>query len=313
MAKIKLMKVTDRLTVSQAFSEFLGNCKLKNLTQATITSYTQHFKKFQQFLQQDMDVSFLSQKVINDYLLHLQDTSDNPESINSNIRHIRAVLNFCADNNYCQPFKIKLLKFQQKLKETYSEQELSIMLKKPNIKLCDFTEYRNWVMINFITATGCRISSVVNIKKHEIDLDNAMVTLSHTKNKSAQILPLPPSLVSVLKEYTRYRQSSEGEFLFCNNVGNILLPHSASKAIADYNRSRGISKTSVHLLRHAFAKNWVLMGGDVFRLQKQLGHSTLEMSRRYANIYDRDLHKGTEQFNLLEKLKQGSKSIKMNK
>jgi integrase/recombinase XerD len=93
----------------------------------------------------------------------------------------------------------------------------------------------------------------------------------------------------------------------------MLLPHSASKAIADYNRSRGISKTSVHLLRHAFAKNWVLMGGDVFRLQKQLGHSTLEMSRRYANIYDRDLHKDTEQFNLLEKLKQGSKTIKLNK
>ena len=65
------------------------------------------------------------------------------------------------------------------------------MLKKPNIKQCDFTEYRNWAMVNFIIATGCRISSVINIKIQELDLDNALVSLSHTKNKSAQILPLP--------------------------------------------------------------------------------------------------------------------------
>ena len=140
-----------------------------------------------------------------------------------------------------------------------------------------------------------------------------MVTLSHTKNKSAQILPLPPSLVSILKEYIRYRQGSDGDYLFSNNVGKKLLSHSASQAIADYIRSRGISKTSVHLMRHSFARNWVLVGGDVFKLQKQLGHSTLEMSRRYANIYDADLQKDTDQFNLLEKLKNGSKTIKMQR
>ncbi len=162
-------------------------------------------------------------------------------------------------------------------------------------------------MINFITATGCRIGSVVNIKMQEVDLESAVVTLSHTKNKSAQILPLPPSLISILKEYIRYRQGSGGNYLFSNNVGKKLLPHSASQAIADYNRSRGISKTSVHLLRHSFARNWVLSGGNNFQLQRQLGHSILEMSRRYVNLYGVEALSNTDSFNLFNKLQSPTK------
>lgn len=55
-----------------------------------------------------------------------------------------------------QPIKINLLKTDVHIKETYSEEQLKILLKKPDTKKCSFAEYRNWTMINFFLATAVR-------------------------------------------------------------------------------------------------------------------------------------------------------------
>jgi len=51
-------------------------------------------------------------------------------------------------------FKIKLPKVDKPLKETYTDTELKILLRKPNVKTCDFTEYKIRVLTNYLIATG---------------------------------------------------------------------------------------------------------------------------------------------------------------
>ena len=56
---------------------------------------------------------------------------------------------------------------------------------------------------------------------------------------------------------------------------------------------------TLHAFRHSFALNYVRQGGSVFHLQKVLGHSSLEMTRRYANLATGDLQAAHERLTLL--------------
>lgn len=70
-----------------------------------------------------------------------------------------------------------------------------------------------------------------------------------------------------------------------------------------YNNKRGVAKTSAHLFRHTFAKKWILNGGDVFRLQKILGHSDLTVVKEYVNMFGNDMAVNFDKYNPLDRMK----------
>ena len=69
------------------------------------------------------------------------------------------------------------------------------------------------------------------------------------------------------------------------------------------------------MYRHTFAKNWILNGGDIFRLQKILGHSTMDMVKNYVEMFDDDLKRDFETFNPLDNMLKDKKGdvIRMRK
>ena len=56
------------------------------------------------------------------------------------------------------------------------------------------------------------------------------------------------------------------------------------------------------MFRHLFAKTWILNGGDIFRLQKLLGHSSMDIVREYVNMFNNDMQRDYNSFNPLETL-----------
>ena len=95
------------------------------------------------------------------------------------------------------------------------------------------------------------------------------------------------AIIRILREYIRYYRShaDEEDFLFCNEYEQEWSSNAASNALRVYNRKRGLTKTSIHLLRHTYAANYFKSGGDIFNLQNQLGHKSLKMVKRYADTY----------------------------
>lgn len=294
----------ESLNSDKLYKEYILYCKARNLSIATIRYYEACWKPFMSFLEsEEIALEDINATIINGYMVHLkEDNKKNSISINTRIRGIRTILYYFMNQGYINNFHIILPKTDKCIKEVYSDAELEKLLKKPNVN-CDFTEYRNWVITNFLLATGVRSRTLVNIRNKDIDLNNQLVKLTTTKSKKQQIIPLSNSLCKISEDYLRYRKGDDDDYTFCSWCGEQLLTTGLNQAIRQYNRKRGVLKTSIHLYRHTFAKKWILNGGDIFTLQKLLGHSSLEMVRNYVNIYQSDMYHNFNQFNPLETTK----------
>ena len=125
-------------------------------------------------------------------------------------------------------------KDKETVKETYTDAELMLLLQKP-ARNCDFCEYRNWVIINFLVNCGCRAGTIRNIQNRD------------TKTGKIQTIPLCSMLVSILSDYAAMRGGEPSDYLFCSVYGTMLSENALKLAIADYNHKRGVLKTSIHI------------------------------------------------------------------
>lgn len=287
------------MSVEKVLKLFLNHSKAKNLSKRTISYYERRFSRFIEFLEihEIKKIGQVNNQVVTGFILYLQNRIDNPISINTVLRAVRAVLYYAMKLDYLDEFKIQMLKTPDKVKETYTDDELKILLEKPNLKNCDFVEYRTWVMINWLLSTGNRIRTARNVRIKDIDFNESVVLLRTVKNRKQQIIPLTKKMLNILTEYLQYRGGKPDDFLFSSVYQEKLSTNAVVKAMSRYNKSRGIDKTSSHLFRHTFAKLWIKNGGDIFRLQKILGHSSLDMVKNYVNMFSADLKDNFEGYN----------------
>lgn len=315
MASQKLsLKNPTSLTITECFEEYLNKCSIKNLSPETIKLYRNQFNVFYRTLDdKDKLIEDITIKDVERFILtERQNPNCNDITINSYLRGVRAFLYYAMEEDFLKSFKITIPKVTKEIKETYLDSELAVLLKKPNLKTATFTEYKMWVFSNYLLATGNRLSSALAIQIKDLDFENHLIQVNKTKNRKAQIIPMSDTLCTILKEYLKYRKGTEEDYLFCNTRGGKGDLRTYQDMLASYNRSKGVSKTSAHLYRHTFAKKWILNGGDIFRLQKILGHSDLSVVKEYVQMFGNDLTVGFDKFNPLDRLTVNQHTAKLS-
>lgn len=314
--KLTLKTTSEEMSIGECFQSFIDKCIIKNLSAETIKFYQNQFHVFLESLNdKECPIENISSKDIDNFILYLKEKGTcNDITINSYLRGIRAFLYYAMDEGYLPSFHITIPKANKKIKETYTDEELMVLLKKPNLKTCTFTEYKIWVYTNYLLATGNRLSSALGLKIGDLDFDNQLIHVNQTKNRKAQIIPMSETLCKILREYLRYRKGTDDDYVFCNTRGGKGDSRTYEDMLASYNRKRGVKKTSAHLYRHTFAKRWILNGGDIFRLQKILGHSDLSVVKEYVEMFGNDLSRDFGKFNPLDTMGfQNGEKLKMGR
>ena len=311
MQKITMSKKST-LTISEAFEMFIRKCKIKNLTDLSISSYEKKMVHFYEFIDKNEPITTVTSDTVDDYILWLRENTEaNDITINSYLRSVRAFLYYCMECNYIQSFKIKLIKAEKKIKETYTDDELMRLLQKPDVNNCSFSCYKTWVFENYLLATGNRISTALDVRICDLNFEDGTIILCKTKNRKQQIIPLSNTLADILQEYLLIRGGEGEDYLFCNEYGQKAIERTYQQLVRRYNIKRNVNKTSCHLFRHTFAKNWILSGGDQYRLMKILGHSDLTVTKEYVNMFGQDLQMDFEKFNPLDNLSTKKATIRM--
>ena len=314
--RLKAVEIVDTY-LKDLLDEYIDEKRTFGRSEKTIESITNSFKKFFGYFGDEITVSAVDKRLIYQYTNHLTKQELSVSSINHYLRDLRTFLNWCYEQEYLeQKIDIKMVKGQEVVKPTYIEEELQKMLERPRKNDTRFTQWRDWAICNWIYGTGSRIGTLVEVRIEDIDIKKNDIVIRAQKNKKASSIPMDKRLAVVLKEYLqRCRKNAAPEdYLFVNIHGEKLSTNALQQSICRYNKERGVDKTSMHLLRHTFSKNWVMNGGDLFRLQKILGHSSLEMTRHYVNLYGADLKEGFDDISPLSKVSKvrgGSKKGKI--
>lgn len=296
------MERKAKLTFAEGCKSYLENCKQRNLREGTINHYRQSYDQFFRYFDADMPLEEFSAEKYKEYVVYLRETLHNDVTINTYLRDLITTMRFLMNEGHVRPFKMQTIKVDAHSVETYSEEELRLLLRKPNMRKCKYTEYQCWVMSNFLFSTGVRQRSLMNIRIKDVDLDNSIVTVAVTKNRKPLIIPLSETMTSILREFLKYRQyQSQEDYLFSNVYGRQLSKSTCYGMLYAYNKARGIERTGIHRYRHTFAKQWILNGGNVVALSRILGHSSLSITQNYINLLVTDLAKQVDEINLLDR------------
>ncbi len=304
MEKISLCN--REITFNEAFKLFITAKERDGLSAETVKTYKIMIKVFTDYTAANLRCQDITKEVFDKYKDYLMQTRSNYNTINTYLRHLRVVINFLIEEQYTGHFKMKLLKVEETIKDVYTDGEIDKLLKRPDLSKCGFSEYRTWVVINYILATGNRLNTLRNIQNRDIRYTERDIFLRETKGKKQYFIPLSSTLSKVLKEYQSYRKGKDTDFLFCSETGTQLSRSGLQTAMHRYNKRRGVDKTSEHLFRHTFAKMYYKNSGDIFALNYILGHKDLEMTRHYINMYCSDI-RDFEEANPLDNLNRSNR------
>ena len=137
MKKLKI-KEQNFLTLEEGCSRYLDNCRARNLREGTINHYRQSYVQFAKFFDMKMPVSEIDEKLYQKYVVFLRETLNNDISINSYLRDFITTMHFLMREGYVPQFKMQTIRVDRSGVETYSETELTTLLKKPKLKNAAF-------------------------------------------------------------------------------------------------------------------------------------------------------------------------------
>ena len=196
-------------------------------------------------------------------------------------RCIRTFMNFLYSEKYIsEPVKIKMPKIAEKRLLCLTAEQVQKLL-----KACD--ETRDKALILLMVDTGLRREEVLSLDWEDVDITTGVVRVERGKGGKARSVVVGVTTRRVLLAYRRELNMPAGP-LFVTRDGLRFLPMGLRAIFQRLQKKTGV-KVTPHSLRRTFATMSLRAGMNPIHLQGLLGHSTLDMTRRYIQMVDDDL------------------------
>lgn len=209
------------------------------------------------------------------------------ESIQTRVRALKAFFAWLHRERYTKTHRLKKLptyKAPRQVVDVLREEEITAMLKACASKTG--WGMRGQAIVTLMLDTGMRRAEVAGLRTIDVDIDAGWLKVMGKGGKE-RIIPFGTATQRALWRYLRhYRPEPLGEdiYFFLNLDGRPMSESGLASFFARLAKNSGVLRLHAHLCRHTFATRYLINGGDVFSLQQILGHTTLEMVRRYVSF-----------------------------
>lgn len=271
----------------------------KGLSQNTIEAYGHNVHRFLDFLKDKKidHIEELSKLDLRIFIHFLKKKGLSTRSIARNLIAVRMFFRFLQqdgvmDNNPAED--LELPKMAKVLPEVLSLEEVERLLSQPDPQTS--LGARDRAMLEILYATGMRVSELIHLLTHQIQLEGGYVLL-RGKGSKERIVPLGREAIHWLKKYLmEFRplllKGKESPFLFINRYGKPMTRQQFWKSIKAYGRKGGIQKRiTPHVLRHSFASHLLERGADLRSVQMMLGHVDISTTQIYTHVTGERLKK----------------------
>ena len=152
---------------------------------------------------------------------------------------------------------------------------------------------RDIALLLTLFDTGIRLAEVIGLQLPDIQPERGVLRVVGKGDKERPVPNGSRALgaVSTYMRRERRPQHAGVQHLFLSRSGQVMTRSCISILMLRLSRQAGLKREQAapHAFRQGFAVEFLRNGGDVFTLQQILGHSSLEMTRRYVNFLDEDL------------------------
>lgn len=300
-------------------------CKIRGKSQNTVRIYSTALNILDNFLKQDglsTDVTQLGVQELGRFILYLQQArvfSKHPftkqqqkrltgHTINCYLRAVRAFWSWLVFEEIIEmnPFdRIKIPKPPKRVITPFSDEQIKRLLSVIDTR--SPSGFRDRAIILTLLDTGLRVTELRSLRLEDTNINERSLRV-WGKGGKERIVPIGVTVQRTMVKYiSKYRPgpiTQLQDYLFLTGSGGGLTGNRIEKIIKRYGNASGIKgvRCSPHTFRHTFAICYLRNGGDVFSLQRILGHSTLDMVRTYINLTQSDLQAAHQRYSPVDNM-----------
>ena len=311
---------TSTLELKNLIQGFKLSCQTECKSPSTVEWYTSFLDRFCRFAQRNncpADVTHLNRNHIREFIRHLQVEAKVPHTgkplstatIQGYIRVLKVFFSWAVREEYlmANPMAtIAMPKSATKIINTLTDEQMArltdVCLRSKG------NSHRNLTILLLLLDSGLRVSELVGIELDDINLHEGYITIRKAKGGKERVIPIGSIVQKHLWRYINLHRpkplTDNVTSLFLGDSGLPLTTNGVQQMIRRLASRAGITgvRCSPHTFRHTFSKRYLINGGDIFSLQRILGHSSLASVRIYLNLYACDVKKQHVRFSPVDRL-----------
>ena len=279
------MEKVDLIQIKEYFLKSILD--QKNYSKKTFENYNRDLNKFFKFLNdyKIKDIKKITKETIRLYFLKQKNNNISNRTLGRYYSSLNSFFIYSIEHEYIDVNPLKFIdypKYTKKIPEYIYDSQLEKLLNEKTSENVEI-ELRNKLIIHLLLDTGVRVSELVNIKVHDIDVEERIIKVFGKGSKERFVFFTSKTKELLINYLIKRKEKAITDNLLINYKGEKLTERSVQKIIKLVGEKIRLD-IHPHLLRHTFATDLLNKGADIRMIQELLGHENLDTTQIYTHV-----------------------------